>query len=178
LHRRILRNPVVGSIAVTRPPAPCFCHSSRSCARLSARSAFFMATTETASNDLPSGAFVPRTRMRSPGCKSCNCRAAAFFRSFSPGSIRNKRAPSSTTTLISFPPSAARVMLFPEAAFTVPTAFAVAAAASCPRSEGTPDKSQGQAIATKTRERIRENIRECECFHGLCVLVLIYSTTP
>jgi len=61
-----------GSIAVTRPPAPCFCHSSRSCACFSARSAFFMAITEAASNDLPSGAFAPRTRMRSPGCKSCN----------------------------------------------------------------------------------------------------------
>jgi len=61
--------------------------------------------------------------------------------------------------LTSFPPSAARVMLLPEAAFTVPTAFAVAAAASCAGSEGTPGKSQKQTIATKTRERAWE--REC-----------------
>ena len=61
--------PVAGSTALTKPPMPRFCQSSRSFAFFASTSVDFMAMIPTAA-DFPSGPGLLRTRMRSPGCKS------------------------------------------------------------------------------------------------------------
>ena len=102
-----------------------------------------MAMTETASSDLPLSPALPRTRIRSPGCKSSSARGAAFFRSVDPGSARTTRAASWTITVISPPDSGSSVMFLPATDFTVPTDLAEDAAcpavgagpASCARAE-------------------------------------------
>ncbi len=58
--------PAAGSTLFTRPPRPCFCHSSRSCTCLSAMSAFFIATMDAAITDFLSSDRFPRISSRSP----------------------------------------------------------------------------------------------------------------
>ena len=116
------------STLLTSPPKPCLCHSSRSRDCFSVMSAFFMAMTEVAATDLPSSASLPRTRIRSPGCRSANWMGVASFKSFWPGAMRTSFAESWTRTVTSVPPSVVKIIVFPEIDLIVPTGRAEAGA--------------------------------------------------
>src|SRR5271163_395701 len=113
--------PVAGSTALTSPPMPRFCQSSRSWAFFASRSLLFMAITPTAVIVFASSDARPRTRTRSPTCKSVNAIGVADFRSFSPGATCTIFALLATVTLTSVPPSAVRTSALPLMDFTAPT---------------------------------------------------------
>src|ERR1700722_17522603 len=120
------------STALTSPPVPRFCQSSRSFSCFCAMSAPLIATNNVASNDLPSALAEPRAITRSPACKSARLNGLAPARVFCPGSIRSSRAFSSTVTCIVAPASFLTEIEFPLRVWTVPkNVIGFAAAASC-----------------------------------------------
>src|SRR5208337_119339 len=111
-------------------------------------SVFFMATTEDATMELGSSPGLPRTRMRSPACRSASCNGAASFKSLEPGGTRISLASAETTTFISAPASVVKVRVLPEMVLMVPSAGgdlgAGAAGVPCPArtEEGKPPSKQ------------------------------------
>ena len=113
--------PLAGSTALTNPPMPRFCQSSRSCVFFASRSVRFIAITQTAVIAFASSDARTRTSTRSPTCKSVNAIGVADFKSFSPGATCTIFALSATVTLTSVPPSAAKTSALPLMDFTAPT---------------------------------------------------------
>src|SRR5579859_5121062 len=90
-----------------------------------------MATISKAASELPSAEAWPRTRTRSPACKSCTWIGVAFLRSFSPGAIRRMRALGWTVTVMSGPESGVSVKVLPLIALIAPIFLANGAAGVC-----------------------------------------------
>src|SRR5208337_3250899 len=121
-------------------------------------SVFFMATTDEATMELGSSPGLPRTRMRSPACRSANCNGAASFKSLEPGGTRISLASAETITFISVPASVVKVRVLPEILLMVPRAGgdlgAGAAGAPCPaRTEkGKPPSRQQPSTTLHKRQ--------------------------